>query len=325
MDQLSIESITRKRLNLENNIICPVCGTKHPKFIEKIKKDDLIYLYKKYFNYHNIAKEVQSDFDFFVCSHCHVKFFHPMFAGSAEYYKFLSQMDWYYLHEDKTELEYAMKYIDSGMKILDVGSGRGVFGKKFLNTNIEYVGLELNQKAVKDAQSDGINVQNIMIEEFALKKLAYFDVVVCFQVLEHISNINIFINACLNALKPNGILIIAVPNNDGFIKYIPNNLLNIPPHHVLQWNEKSLKYLDKKYPIELIDIFKEKVTNIHKKAYILSIMRRCFFPKEQQINMSISNKYLSFTFSIIIKFIHKFCNHINADGQTIIATYRKKI
>ena len=310
---------------MENKIICPVCGTKHPKFIEKIKRDDLVYLYKRYFNYHNIIQEVQSDFDFFICSHCHVKFFYPMFAGSAEYYNFLSQMNWYYLHEDKTELEYAMKYIDNGMKILDVGSGRGVFGKKFLNTDIEYVGLELNPKAVKDAQSDGINVQNIMIEEYVLNKSNYFDMVVCFQVLEHVSNINIFIDACLDALKPNGILIIAVPNNDSFIKYIPNNLLNIPPHHVSQWNEKSLMYLKERHSMELVDIFKEKVTNIHKQAYIISVMRRYSFFKERQINVSISNKYISFVFTVIAKFIHRFCKNISADGQTIIATYRKKL
>ena len=64
-----------------------------------------------------------------------------------------------------------------------------------------------------------------------------------------------FIKDSLLALKPNGKLIIGVPNNNPFLfvndKY---HTLNLPPHHAGLWNKKSLKSLEQIFNIELVSL-----------------------------------------------------------------------
>jgi hypothetical protein len=72
-----------------------------------------------------------------------------------------------------------------------------------------------------------------------------------FQVLEHISAVQSFLTAAIKCLKKNGLLVLAVPNNEpylfGFNKY---DWLNLPPHHMGWWNAASLQKLSGFFPIK---------------------------------------------------------------------------
>jgi len=56
-----------------------------------------------------------------------------------------------------------------------------------------YQRLDLSSKAVDLAKKDKINVLPIPIEEFSLENKEGFDVVSIFQVIEHISSLDIFV------------------------------------------------------------------------------------------------------------------------------------
>jgi SAM-dependent methyltransferase len=61
-------------------------------------------------------------------------------------------------------------------------------------------GLELNQKAVAVCRDKGLDVENEMIADHAAKRNEYYDVVCMFQVLEHIYDIQSFLQDSLKAL-----------------------------------------------------------------------------------------------------------------------------
>ena len=90
-----------------------------------------------------------------------------------------------------------------------------------------------------------------------------YDVLCMFQVLEHLVPIKEVIQSCLKCLKQGGFLVISVPNNDSFIKKDKLNLLNLPPHHMGRWNEKSLKALGKLFKMKLVESSKEPLQANH--------------------------------------------------------------
>lgn len=157
-------------------------------------------------------------------------------AGDSSFYKMLSQKSWYY--EDwKWEHQIAFKYISSTNSVLEIGCGKGSFLEFLYREGIKCTGLELGISRSKAPQ-----ILDQSIQEFSLLNKANFDVVCGFQVLEHISEIDSFIESALNCLKSEGKLIFAVPNNNSFIKYAGyNDPLNFPPHHMSRWTVESFK------------------------------------------------------------------------------------
>ncbi|MGB0167300.1 MAG: class I SAM-dependent methyltransferase, partial [Luteibaculum sp.] len=103
-----------------------------------------------------------------------------------------------------------------------------------------------------------------------------YDVLCSFQVLEHIPEVDSFLRAKIEALKPGGTLLICVPNNDSFISKDSLNVLNMPPHHMGLWNESSLKYLAKKYDLELLDMRLEPMEERHYEWYFNVQLREKF-------------------------------------------------
>src|SRR5690606_22887486 len=85
-----------------------------------------------------------------------------------------------------------------------------------------------------------------------------FDVICSFQVLEHVYEVNDFINNQLRILKKGGRLIVGAPNNNPYLfihdKY---HTLNLPPHHAGLWNKKSLTSLEKVFNLEVEEVFYE--------------------------------------------------------------------
>lgn len=311
---------------MQKVIKCPLCETKQEKEIEVIMSKDIVGLWNKQgvdisYLFNNI-----STINKYSCSECGLEFFSPHVSGDNSFYSKLGENEWYYLHEDKTEFNYSNNFIKNGDSVLDIGSGRGAF-LKFIDKIISYTGLELSSKAVEFASRENINVVEQTIEEYSINHQSKHDVIVTFQVLEHIINIDSFIISALRALKKNGLFIIAVPNNKSFISASQNNLLNLPPHHLLHWNEKSLKYIAIKFNLEILDIYKEKVTNIHKNWYysttISKLIRKIIFIKTKSIQVSLLNKLIH-GFSWLSSKILKYLNiHANKDGHTIVIVLKK--
>lgn len=92
--------------------------------------------------------------------------------------------------------------------ILDIGSGTGDFLASAKNAGWQTTGIEPNQKAREIAISKGVT----FVENLSDIKKATFDVITMWHVLEHVPNVEQQITELKRLLKPNGTIIVAVPN-----------------------------------------------------------------------------------------------------------------
>lgn len=96
--------------------------------------------------------------------------------------------------------------------LLDVGAGTGDFLKVAKEKGWEVQGVEPNKYASKLASEKGIELKPIL-KDFEGRQ---FDVVTLWHVLEHIPNLAETISELSSLVKPNGTLIVAVPNFKSF-------------------------------------------------------------------------------------------------------------
>jgi 2-polyprenyl-3-methyl-5-hydroxy-6-metoxy-1,4-benzoquinol methylase len=195
------------------------------------------------------------------------KFYYPLnLEGDDQFYQDLQQFDWYYF-DWKWEYDQALEQIGEEKKILEIGCGPGDFLIKLKKRNCDCTGLEFNQKALEKSRGKGLTVIKETIQEHSKNNQGKYDVVISFQVMEHIARIDEAIRASLDCLKPDGQLIISVPNNDSFIKKDKDPLLNMPPHHMGLWNKRSLVNLEKYFDLKLKNIYREPLQKYHYKNY----------------------------------------------------------
>ena len=186
------------------------------------------------------------------CPESDVQFFYPSDClGGDEFYAELQKFPWYYLAE-KWEHLATKKMLPTRGKILEVGCGTGGFLKTVIDLGHEALGLEMNSEAIKSARERSLPVSNQSLGDIAEKHGEAFDVVCHFQVLEHIAEPIPFLGDCLRCLKPGGLLMVGVPNQDGFLGISKHDLLDQPPHHATKWSSHALQRLGNFLPMDLV-------------------------------------------------------------------------
>ena len=245
-------------------------------------------------------------------------------AGDDAFYNALNSLPWYYFDE-KHEYHYAKTFITPESKVLEVGCGKAAFAD-FLPHKEQYVGLEFSTQAKEMAAKRGITIQNIPIEQYCTQHREEFDVSCSFQVLEHISDPHSFLRAqiaCLKAirggdtLKHPSRLIIAVPSEDSFLRYCVNGILNMPPHHISRFSDKTLQHIAKIFNLHLIDLYHEPVQPEHIEFYKSTMWSRIFLPTPL-IDRGILRKFINKAGVLGKKLIQI---PPNAYGHTVVAVY----
>lgn len=205
-----------------------------------------------------------------LCSTCDLRWYAPMPTGDGPFYERLQQLPWYY-QADKPEYHFAAKHVQDGCALLEVGCGAGEFAG-FLPKGASYRGLEFNDAAIQKARARGLKVDALPVEQEAAAHPASYDVVCTFQVLEHVSQPREFLGACVQALKPGGVLLVAVPADDSFLRLVPDGWLNMPPHHVTRWSDKALQSAVRMQGCTVEDLWHESVADYHQ-AWYGNVMR----------------------------------------------------
>ncbi len=299
---------------------CPLCNSAEIENIEIIRKKDLLRLYIKMVK-KDFSHLVKTEIEYCKCLKCDLLFFNPLISGDEYFYNALQEFPWYYV-DDKYEYTMAKEFISVNDKVLEIGSGKGTFSK-YINSEL-YTGLDFSENAKKLAAKNGINIENATIEEHAEMYPNHYDVVLSFQVMEHVSNIREFIQSQIKALKENGKLIVAVPSEDSFLKYVTNGILNMPPHHVSRWSDKTLRYLAEEFNLELICLSHEKLQKIHI-DYFLNTLIANIFKTRKLIDLSIYNTIISKLAKILTRIIRKkIFEEMYPVGHTVIAVYNKR-
>lgn len=301
-------------------LLCPFCKNDQIKIIDSIDSNALIKLYCKMFKY-DLSYLLNTDLNFCECLICKLRFYYPLITGDESFYNSLQCFDWYYIDEKPEFLE-ASKYVKPTDRVLEIGCGKGAFSK-YLSTK-QYVGLDFSAKAKEMASKEGITIENETVQNYAINNKSSFDVVVSFQVLEHVSDPFSFIQAKVDTLKVGGKLIIAVPSEDSFLKYVVNGILNMPPHHVTRWTDDTLKFLAKQYNLDLISLYHEKLQDIHK-HWFLNVFFYNAFLKPKLLDTSLRFKFFSKISTILGKiFVRGLNKEVLPVGHTVVAVYKKK-
>lgn len=124
------------------------------------------------------------------------------------------------------------RYVASG-RILDVGTGRGVFPGLMRERGWDAHGTEISEVAARSAVDMGLPV---FIGDFldASYPSGSFDVVVLWHVLEHIRDGHAALAKCRELVRPGGLLVIAVPNFESLQAALTRRLwfhLDVPRHY----------------------------------------------------------------------------------------------
>jgi SAM-dependent methyltransferase len=82
----------------------------------------------------------------------------------------------------------------------------------------------------------------------------------------------------LRVLKPGGLLIYGVPNDDGFLRFA-DAPLNGPPHHMGLWTRRSLSALTSLFPIDVRSFDVEPLDELE---WYQAVMEERYLPKKWQ-------------------------------------------
>lgn len=280
---------------------CILCESKKIKVVQNILKKDLTNLYRDSFNF-DVSKYLKNEIiKCYKCDSCKLSFFDPDTAGTGKFYEELQEARNQYYNPERKEFLFANKFIKSKDKVLEIGAGYGHFSK-MLSTK-DYLGIEFNDKAIKEANKEGVKLVKEDIIKMSTKNIEKFDVVCSFHVLEHVQNLKKFIEASIKTLKHDGILIIAVPCNDSILTSNHNHVLNLPPHHINRFYIKTMKCLQEEYSLTLIDYKLDSVWGKiphmnYVTSFIVKKVLNLFFPSQTVVTSKSR-------FEKVNNFIHK--------------------
>ena len=132
-------------------------------------------------------------------------------------------------------------------KVLEVGCGNGFMLNHFKSLKWEVLGVERNNETL-DINNSNFDIKIITPDVYSVPLNEKFDLIILFQVLEHISNPNNLLEHLNKLLKEEGKIIIGVPNiNSWQFKFFKNNWFHLDaPRHIINYNYNSLELLAKK-------------------------------------------------------------------------------
>ena len=150
-------------------------------------------------------------------------------------------------------------------KILDIGAGTGDFLAFVKQNGWQTIGVEPSQKAKEIATKKGVEFVN---ETSELENQS-FDIITMWHVLEHVPDLEKQIQELKRLLKPNGTLIVAVPN---FKSFDANHYKEFwaaydVPIHFWHFSKTAIKSLFQKQNMKL-----EKVLPMKFDAFYVSLL-----------------------------------------------------
>lgn len=123
--------------------------------------------------------------------------------------------------EDLKRLEFIDSCLESFkgkmLRVLDVGCGNGNISRYIGSKGHTVLGIDISDATIKTATSltamSNVSFQNIPVEELHTEK--EFDLIICSEVIEHLNQPTVVVNALKKLLKKEGMLIVTVPNGFG--------------------------------------------------------------------------------------------------------------
>jgi len=262
---------------------CPVCGNK--KFKHLFKYDG---------------------FHYYKCKNCTFVFVNPRTNDkgcyiwyNSNYYDAALETEWFinrqkdpYYSVSLNKKHFGIAFnilrkqeINKNISILDLGCGGGAF-LAYLKDKLDFnniMGVDLNAKAVDFATKyRKLNVQNIDVNH--LSKESKFELIISTENIEHVNDVNAYMNTVTNLTKNDGYLLLTTPHNDKWATKLRgiHGDHYCAPNHLNFFNKKSLPLLLKKYGFKIIELYLDEInTQFDLYSFLNSFLRSRLFTKDQ--------------------------------------------
>jgi predicted SAM-dependent methyltransferase len=144
-------------------------------------------------------------------------------------------------HTLQKKLALINSFNSSEKKLLDIGSGTGDFLSTCKNDGWNVFGVEPSKEARIISENKKVKV----VTDLSLLKEGNFDVITLWHVLEHVENLLEYIELLRAKLKPEGVIIVAVPNYNSFdANYYKEHWAAFDvPRHLWHFSQESIRKL----------------------------------------------------------------------------------
>ena len=152
-------------------------------------------------------------------------------------------------------LDLVRRYGVGTERLIEVGPGFGTFCSVAIDSCSfdEVLAVEPTPELAQACRDRNVPVIERRIED-AAKDLTPADVVVAFEVIEHLFEPTRFVEQAARLVKPGGLLILSCPNGEGFdIAELGPESLAVDAEHVNLFNPRSLSYLVERFGFEVLE------------------------------------------------------------------------
>ena len=102
------------------------------------------------------------------------------------------------------------------LKILDIGCGGGLLSEPICRLGADVTGIDASIKNIQvaklHAKKNNLNINYLSTSPEKFKTDSKYDVILNMEIIEHVENVDFFLESCAKLLKKNGIMFVATLN-----------------------------------------------------------------------------------------------------------------
>ena len=96
-----------------------------------------------------------------------------------------------------------------GLKILDIGCGGGLISEPMCRLGAQVTGIDASEKNIKvaslHAKKNNLKINYLTASPEKMTQYEEFDIILNLEIVEHVDNLNLYLEACSRLLKKNGL------------------------------------------------------------------------------------------------------------------------
>ena len=121
------------------------------------------------------------------------------------------------------------------LEILDIGCGGGLISEPMARLGGKVTGIDASQKNIKVAslhsKKNNLSINYLNKSPEQLNEKEKFDIILNLEIVEHVNNLDLYLQSCYNLLKKDGLMFTATINRT-FISYVK---AIIGAEYILRW------------------------------------------------------------------------------------------
>lgn len=211
---------------LNSHVNCPLCDTKEIEALPDYQRAFLSQCITCSFVFSKSIPSDQELEDYYSSEYELTEFFSPITVKRYE------------------EILDGFEHLKQTNNLLDVGSGSAFFAEIAIKRGWNVFGTELTDETIQKAEEKGIKMFKGKLEDVQFEP-NFFDLVVCIEVIEHVSFPKTFVREIHKSLRSGGAVYITTPNFGSLLRRRLKEQYDVIayPNHLCYFTAKTLKSL----------------------------------------------------------------------------------